>query len=338
MDEKALLTYFQLHYWNRDDVHIHNLENITTGWETEILSFDLEWTENGVRGLQKLVARVYPGKNADIKVQREATTMKRILDLGYPVPTVHIVETEKSQLGQPFMIMDRIDGGTLDDRLRANGEKWLHEFSRLFVELHRLDWRKMHDTPDEIPSDDPNYFMKTTLSQYEKHLEHSQKLELLPIVNWLQKRIPDVSSTTYSITHGDFHPFNILVDEDENTYVIDWGASRIADFRADLAWTLLLHYAYSSRENRDATLKGYEDVLGQEVDLIEYFEVLATLRRLHDVMSSFDKGSDELGMRPEALDMMKETLGHIVRVKDRLEDLTELSIPEIDEFIQKMSE
>ena len=87
-----------------------------------------------------------------------------------------------------------------------------------------------------------------------------------------------------------------------------------------------------------ATLESYETVLVQEVEQIEYFEVLATLRRLHDVMSSFDKGSDEMGMRPEALDLMKETVGHIVRVKDRLEDLTELSIPEIDEFIQKMSE
>ncbi len=337
MDDKALLTYFQLQYWNRDNMQILNLENITTGWETEILSFDLEWTENGVRGFQKLVARVYPGKNADIKVQREATTMKRILDLGYPVPTVHIVETEKSQLGQPFMIMDRIDGGTLDDKLQANIEKWGNEYSKLFVKLHQLDWRKMHDSPDEVPSDDSSYFMKTTLTQYKKQLEQSQKLELIPIVNWLQRRVPDVPCTTYSITHGDFHPMNILVDENENTYVIDWGASRVADFRADLAWTLLLHYAYSSKENRDTTLKSYEDVLGQEVEQIEYFEVLSCLRRLHDVMSSFDKGADQMGMRPEAVEMMRETVGHVVRVRDRLEDLSEITMPEVDSFIQKVS-
>lgn len=338
LDENALLTYLRLHYWNRDDLQIHNLQNITTGWETEILSFDLEWIESSEKKLEKLVARIYPGKNADVKVQREATTMKRLLELEYPVPVVHIVETEKSHLGQPFMIMDRIDGGTLDDKLHENAEKWMDEFSRLFVNLHRLDWKKMLDSPEIYPIDDPYYYIKSTLSGYEKDLEHSHKHELFPIINWLQNRINDVPCKSPSIIHGDFHPFNILVDENENSFVIDWGASKITDYRSDLAWTLLLHYAYSTQENRDATLKNYETILGQDVEQIEYFEVLATLRRLYDVTSSFDKGADELGMRPEALELMRGTVGHIVRVKDRLEDLTEITIPEIEQFIQKLSE
>ncbi|MBY8997107.1 MAG: phosphotransferase [Candidatus Thorarchaeota archaeon] len=338
MDEQTLLTYLQLHYWTRDDIQIHNLRNITTGWETEILSFNLEWAENGERELQRLVARIYPGKNAAIKAQREATTMKRLLELGYPVPVVQIVETEKSHLGQPFMIMDRIDGGTLDDKLHENEDKWMKEFSILFVNLHRLDWKKMQGTTGYSPNDDPYYYIKTILSGYEKDLEHSQKHELYPIISWLQKRIDDVPCKSPSIVHGDFHPFNILVDENDKAFVIDWGASKITDFRSDLAWTLLLHYAYSTQENRDATLRNYETTLGQDVEQIEYFEVLATLRRLYDVTSSFDKGAGELGMRPEALELMRETIGHIVRVKDRLEDLTEITIPEIEQFIQKLSE
>jgi aminoglycoside phosphotransferase (APT) family kinase protein len=338
MDEQTLLTYLQLHYWNRDELHIHNLQNITNGWETEILSFDLEWRENGDSEIKKLVARIYPGKNADIKAQREASTMKRLLELGYPVPVVHIVETEKSHLGQPFMIMDRIDGGALDDKMRENPDKWMNEFSILFVKLHQLDWRKMLDTPEVYPINDLHYYIRSTLTGYEKDLEISQKQELFPIINWLQKRIKDVPCRSPSIIHGDFHPFNILLDKDENAFVIDWGASKIADFRSDLAWTLLLSYAYSTRENRDGVLKSYETVLGRDVEEIEYFEVLATLRRLLDITSSFDKGTDKLGMRPEALELMRETVGHIVRVRDRLEDLTEITIPEIEQFIQEISE
>jgi aminoglycoside phosphotransferase (APT) family kinase protein len=338
MDEQTLLTYFKLHYWNRDNLQIQNLQNITTGWETEILSFDLQYTENGASELQKLIARIYPGKNADVKVQREATTMKRLLDLGYPVPVVHIVETEKSQLGEPFMIMDRIDGGTLDARMPEDVDKWMNEFSVLFVKLHRLDWRKMLDSPEIYPIDDPYYYISSTLSGYEKDLDQYQKHELAPIVEWLQKRIGDVPCTSPSIIHGDFHPFNILLDEKESAFVIDWGASKIADFRADLAWTLLLYYAYSTQDNRDLLLRSYETVSGQDVEEIEYFEVLATLRRLFDITSSFDKGTAELGMRPEALDLMRDTVEHIVRVRDRLEELTEITIPEIEQFIQKLSE
>lgn len=338
MDKQALLTYLKLHYWNRDELQIHNLRNITTGWETEILSFNLEWVENGGRELQKLVARIYPGKNAEVKAQREARTMKRLLQLGYPVPLVHIVESEKSQLGQPFMIMDRIDGGPLDDKMRENTVKWMNEFSNLFVKLHQLDWRKMLDSPETHPIDDPYYYIRSTLSGYEKDLEQSKKHELLPIISWLQRRINDVPCRSPSIIHGDFHPFNILVDENEKAFVIDWGASKIADFRSDLGWTLLLTYAYSTRENRDVILQSYEATSGQDVEEIEYFEVLASFRRLLDVTSSFDKGADELGMRPEALDLMRETVGHIVRVRDRLEDLTEITIPEIEQFIQRLSD
>ena len=338
MDDTTLLNYFRFHHLGESDFTIRNLENITTGWETEIFSFDLGRINSEEDTSQKLVARVYPGKNAEPKVRKEANKIKRLLEMGYPIPRVHIVETDSSHLGQPFMIMDRIDGGTLDDRFHENYEKWSKEFSILFVKLHQLNWKGFRDDPETYPIHDPYYYINSTLSYYENALQQSQKHELLPIINWLRKRINDVPCKYPSIVHRDFHPFNILVDENENSYVIDWGAAGIADFRADLAWTLLLHYAYSTRENRDATLKSYEDVLGHEVEQIEYFEVLATLRRLHDVMSSFDKGSDEMGMRPEALVMMKETVGHIVRVKDRLKDLTELSILEIEQFIEKMSE
>lgn len=61
MDKSSLLKYLSSQYPDRDDLQIHSLQNITTGWETDILSFDLEWEGSGHRLLQKLVARIYPG-------------------------------------------------------------------------------------------------------------------------------------------------------------------------------------------------------------------------------------------------------------------------------------
>ena len=338
MNESSLLKYLQSAYPDRSSVNIKNLRNITSGWETEIQAFDLVWKDNGVDHLQKLVVRIYPGKNATYKAEKEAKFMRGVLELGYPVPVVYIVETDDSHLGQPFMIMDRIEGCTLDDKWHEDFERWMTVFLQLFVNLHQLDWRRMHPKPDSILTDDPYHYINVTLSDLEEQLTRFGKPELAPVIDWMRERVAQVPCTQLSIVHRDFHSFNLLVDEHGKPFVIDWGAAGIADFRTDLAWTLLLSYAYSSRELRDQILKGYETELGREVDQIEYFEVLASLRRLVDVTSSIELGAVERGLRPGAVEMMKETTGHIIRVRDRLEELTGIRIPEIDQFISSIIE
>jgi aminoglycoside phosphotransferase (APT) family kinase protein len=336
MNESVISNYLSSIYEERSDIHVYNLQNITSGWETEIWAFDVDWTENGEKWFQKLVARIYPGKNAAKKAERESSTMKILVELRYPVPEVHIVELDSQYFGQPFIIMDRIEGTTIDDRLHEDEDKWTEVFHHLFVNLHRLDWKKMHPNPSSIPSNDPFFYIKTTIMDYEHQLGYFKKPELLPIIEWMRKRTSDVPCDKLSIIHGDFHTFNILVDKLDQPFVIDWGASSIADLRTDVAWTLLLSFAYDSRELRNRILSGYESTLGSDLEQIEYFEVLATLRRLIDVTSSFEIGADERGLRPEAVQMMKETAGHIDRVRQRLLELTNISIPEIDRFVETL--
>jgi aminoglycoside phosphotransferase (APT) family kinase protein len=157
-------------------------------------------------------------------------------------------------------------------------------------------------------------------------------------VEWLEERREKVPCEVPSITHNDFHGFNIMLDKNENAYVIDWGAARVTDSRYDLAWTLLLYFAYGDIDRRDALLEGYEAAAGESVDQIEFFECCACLRRLHDISSSISKGAEELGMRPEAVQMMRESVDHIINVRDRLKDLTGLVIPSIDSMIEEISQ
>jgi aminoglycoside phosphotransferase (APT) family kinase protein len=125
MNEVKLEEYYRNNYPHIDNPKILNLRNITSGWETEILSFDLEESNGEV---QKLVARIYPGSDAVVKAQKESSTMMKLREIGYPVPEVHIAETNSTKLGNPFIIMDRIDGGTLDDKIRENEKKWVRVF------------------------------------------------------------------------------------------------------------------------------------------------------------------------------------------------------------------
>ena len=144
----------------------------------------------------------------------------------------------------------------------------------------------------------------------------------LPIVAWLDERREAVPCRQPALVHGDFHPNNILLREDGAAVVIDWAGLQVADARFDLAWTLVLAYAYESATMRDQVLYTYEQVSGQEVEQLASFEVLACLRRLLGVSISLLAGPEQFGMRPEAIAVMQQQIPIHRRVAELLAERT----------------
>jgi aminoglycoside phosphotransferase (APT) family kinase protein len=335
MDSSALSGYLKNRFADRLSLTVSELADITSGWETHIYSFNLRWISKAVVKQEDLIARVY-AQGMSEKAERESTVMKKLLEIGYPVPRIHIAEADESILGHPFIIMDRILGATLEDMISLPGaeiSKWVKVFSHLFVNLHNLDWTCFVSNPHEFPKDDPYFIIKSAIADYKDSLYQYGQTELMPILDWLKVHFNRVPCSRPSFTHGDFHPMNILIDENEKPYVIDWGASMVRDFRADLAWTLLLTRAYSTKENRDTILDGYQRASGTTIKEIDYFEVLAILRRLLDVSVSFNTGAASRGMREGAIELMKEQMGHIKVVYELLGDLTNIRIPKVEDWI-----
>ncbi|MHA2046245.1 MAG: phosphotransferase family protein [Candidatus Thorarchaeota archaeon] len=319
---------------------LNDYNDITSGWETQIYSFDFEWKTKSRKMKEGLIVRVYSPGVGKVKAERESTVMTQLSRVGYPVPRIHVTETDGSVLGNPFIIMDRIEGSTLNDKFGQSdveNDKWVMVFSRLFVKLHKLDWKYFAADSQSYHPEDPYYIIKSKITEVKEALQHHGKIELSPIADWLHKRVDSVPCERPSIIHGDFHPMNIMIDNQLNPFVIDWGAAKISDFRSDLAWTLLLTRAYSTKENRDRFLHGYQRAIGHEIDEIEYFEVLSILRRLFDVSVSLDEGASELGMREDSVEMMKEQMGHIRVVYDMLGELTGIEIPEVESLIDSFS-
>ena len=64
--------------------------------------------------------------------------------------------------------------------------------------------------------------------------------------------------------------------------------------------------------------------------------VSIVLRRLTDFAVSLTRGAEEMGMRPEAVELMREAEGHIQRVYDILIARTGLRIPEFEEILKDL--
>ena len=341
---KILESYIQNKYQNREDIEVTEVHSLAKGWETELYSFKLNYKEDSKNREEKLILRSYPGGNASSKTKWEFDVLTILYNAGYSVPKTHILELDENIVGKPFIIMDRIIGIDMGEEFtKALEEKELDKvfneiiprLCKSFVELHNLDWRVVPNEIDTHEKLNPYYFIDRTLANSEVKLNKYDKQELRPILNWLKENRDSVPVDKISILHNDFHPHNIIIsNHDGKNYVIDWPACRIGDFRADLAWTLILTRAYTSKEISDAVLRTYENEAGMEVKNIEYFEVLSILRRFLDVLVVLTRGAEEFGMREEAVQQIKETKFHLVNIYSRFMEITDIKIPELENFLQ----
>ena len=334
----ALLDYYHGAHPGWEGVSVTEGVDMTSGWETELYGHTLEYSEGGLMVSRRLVARLYPGRHAAGKAEKEFSVMGRLGEAGYPVPEVHEVETDADALGVPFMIMDWIEGHSMmDDFLGTPVEELgphLEAFTGLFADLHRVDPALVF--PESPRFEDTSGYLETALERAARDLDETGPPWLRPVLDWLDGHRHGVSPGRFSVLHGDFHPGNIMVKPDGSHAVIDWGASSLGDPRGDLMWTVLLASAFWGRPFGETILEAYQRAAGEEVRDAGFFEVAAIYRRIQDISISFMRGAEEAGMRAGAVEQMKESQGHLHSVHGFLEERTGIRLPEFDELLGRV--
>ena len=317
---------------------ISEVKEITMGWETELYSFDVEFRKAGNLVRVERVVRLYPGISAAEKAVKEFKVMSRLSQAGYPVPEVFHLETDKETLGRPFIIMERVRGHNMTEGfLKSSGEKLdslMTVFVKLFVDLHNLDGARLF--PGDYFVGDTATYVNRVLDSAKKNIEGYGIGWLGPVLDWLNEHKTGVSTEELSIIHRDFHPNNIIIRDDGSPVVIDWGAVQAGDYRADIAWTILLMSTYWDPAVGKVILEKYQEISGREVRDFQFFEVLAVFRRLQDVSVSFTSGAEEMGMRPGAVEKMRQDSEHLQRVYSLLKERTELRVPEFEGLLNAL--
>lgn len=214
-------------------------EQISHGWETYIYAFRLAGDAIDPAWAAPLILRVYPGDDDAEKAEREAAIQRFVADQGYPAPRPLLLETDERHLGRPFMIMERSAGLPLLERVAGNPIASLRAADTLAdaqVALHRLP---VEGCP--LPSDGPlieRYL--SDLSAAATRFGLTLTGEMQQGFAWLKSNKDIVIEEETSLCHGDFHPLNLLVDDEGGLALIDWPGAMLGDRHYDVANSLII--------------------------------------------------------------------------------------------------
>jgi aminoglycoside phosphotransferase (APT) family kinase protein len=219
-----------------DDIeYAEPLKTITGGFETFTFGFRLSGASEELSG--SLILRLFRQGGHHQQGKREAALQNALAGLGYPVPQVMIVAEPPGIGGQPFNIMERVPGHTLGEEMLAPGADMATEISRLAhiqARLHTIPVAPVQEAvaATGIPAD--QYSIWGQFKMLGRYVEQPGRTHLAPLVQWLNDHRP-IERETLVVCHGDFQPFNTMMNDGKVSGVIDWPGKSFADPEYDVA-------------------------------------------------------------------------------------------------------
>ena len=317
------------------DAVVSDVRFLVSGFESEIHAFDLQRSSSPP---EPYILRLFAGEGATEKLTREARGLTLLQKTGYPVPALLLQETDSSILGQPFEIIERLEGRALwpvlaSAKPRQQGQL-LSKFGSLLAQLHQLDWRSFAENT-AVYEEHPARLLDETISQYRSlYLKYNLK-GFLQITDWLDKHKHEISVQP-AVLHQDFHANNVFLCSDDRLFVIDWTQFAVSDYRIDLCWTLLIMGDLGHPDWGNQILHAYASHSHHPVEDLDYFHVIVGMKLLASTVISFTFDPAELGLRPEAVKLTNEQLLIYRQISRRIRTITGLTLPEWEDVIERM--
>ena len=251
------------------------LERSTTGNAQEIWLVDARGADGSERPL--VIRRsAAAGTVEETRRDHEYAVLRAIEGSGLPVPRVYWVEDAGSALGRPYLVMERMPGsppGRLGEAARASVARQIGEW---LARLHALEVEPPEGLGVAADAADAT---RAELARWHGLYERRRRSPV-PILGglfaWLERRVPGGGAAT-RLLWGDASPFNVLVERDRVTALLDWEFAHVGDPLEDLGvavWSCLDLYDPAE------VVAGYEAEAGP-VDraALRWFEVFAAVTR-----------------------------------------------------------
>jgi aminoglycoside phosphotransferase (APT) family kinase protein len=185
-----------------------------------------------------LVLRVMTRGTSGMRVLREAAAHAALEKAAFPAPRVLLAEADPAPLGAPFLIMQRLPGETMWSAAQAKGVVSLLAVPRRLAEiharLHRVNGDFLRESARTFGVDLATMGVEAGVQNVTRRIERAGLSGLLDGATWLARNRPAPAQPEV-ISHGDFHPHNIMVEGKALSGVIDWADVSLAEPAYDIA-------------------------------------------------------------------------------------------------------
>jgi aminoglycoside phosphotransferase (APT) family kinase protein len=183
---------------------------------------------------QLVMRQDYALKYAGTKVADEYRPLTALAALGLAVPRPLHLEAAPTVLGPPFLLVDRLSGKPPGSyfAISQHCPGAFRDLATMLAKLHQMDLATLTAAPPAAQSD----HIAALLYQYQCKWRDNTR-QPSPVVDyayaWAQRECQrDPGSSAY--VHGDAGPYNMLVENDRLTALLDWEFAHLGDPAEDL--------------------------------------------------------------------------------------------------------
>lgn len=332
-NKNDLLRILESHFPLLDSNSFKNFQKLSGGTDTEIYSFDLYFNNSSIR----LVIKLFRNRLPSTRASNEYLNLCKLSKTTIFVPKPFGFLDNTCSFNRPFMILEYVDGRLLTEILYKKGKIDTNLFTLFVVNLvliHQTNWQVIFDdfVPPEIDSD-PFIIIKSFINRTETIVKEYGIKEFDPLIYWLKTNMNNYPCKEFVLCHGDYHPNNIILNNNNKLVTFDWSNVDLGDRRQDLAFAIVVMNSMTSIDQSDLIITTYERITNVKIKGIKFFEVLTNLfnfLRLYSAACNFAITQETDQSKNVFLNEYKTYCSNVLEL---MKSETHLSFPTIENFL-----